>query len=177
MMLREWETFFFIVGSSAAALTGLQFVVIALGAQFRAVGDAEAVKAFGTPNIVHFCSVLTIAALITVPGHTPATLATPLAALGVGGVIYGITTAHRAGRQTGYKPVFEDWLWHVGCPITTYAALVVTAIAGYRHMTGALYFIAAIAMALLFIGIHNAWDSAVYISTRPASGDDDERKL
>jgi hypothetical protein len=166
VVLHEWETFFFIIGSSAAALTGLQFVVVALGADRRAVHDAEAVEAFGTPTIVHFCAVLTISALIVVPRHTAATLATALLLLGVAGVIYTIITARRAGRQQGYEPVLEDWLWHVGFPITAYATLFVTAVAAYRHAVGALYFVATSALALLFIGIHNAWDSAVYISTR-----------
>jgi len=165
-MLREWETFFFIVGSSAAALTGLQFVVIALGADRSTAGDKEAVEAFGTPNIVHFCAVLTIAALVTVPGHTPATLATSFAILGIGGMAYTIRTGLRARRQTRYEPVLEDWLWHVGFPFGDYTALFITGIVAYRHSGGALYFVAAIAMLLLFIGIHNAWDSAVYISTR-----------
>src|ERR1041385_6447474 len=112
-LLHQWETFFFIVGSAAAALTGLQFVVIALGAQVRLTGDPEAVEAFATPNIVHFCAVLTVSALITVPGHTPATLGTAFVLIGVFGVVYGIRVARRARRQTGYVPVFEDWLWHV----------------------------------------------------------------
>ena len=166
LVLHEWETFFFIVGSSAAALTGLQFVVIALGAQNRSLADASAVEAFGTPTIVHFCVVLTLAALVTIPGHTAGTLATALTALGLAGVIYGVVIARRTRRQTGYAPVLEDWLWHVGFPITAYAALFVTGLAAYRHAAGALYFVAAITLLLLFIGIHNAWDSAVYISTR-----------
>ena len=33
--LTEWETFYVIIGSSAAALTGLMFVVIALNAEAR----------------------------------------------------------------------------------------------------------------------------------------------
>jgi len=164
--LHEWETFYVIVGSSAAALTGLQFVVIALGADRRAVGDASAVEAFGTPNIVHFSAVLTLAALISMPGHSAATLATAFAVLGAAGVLYGITTARRAHRQTGYEPVFEDWLWHIGFPIASYAALLITGLAAYAHPVGALYFVALVALLLLFIGIHNAWDSAVYISTR-----------
>ena len=65
--LHNWETFYVIVGSAAAALTGLQFVVVVLGAEVEAVRDASAVAAFGTPTIVHFCLVLTIAALIVVP--------------------------------------------------------------------------------------------------------------
>jgi hypothetical protein len=34
------------------------------------------------------------------------------------------------------------------------------------HPTGALYYVAATAVMLLFIGIHNAWDTAVYIAAR-----------
>jgi len=166
LLLRDWQTFFFIVGSSAAALTGLQFVVIALGAQVRATHDPQAVEAFATPNIVHFCAVLTVSALITVPGHTPGTLGTAFVLVGMAGVAYGIRVARRARRQTGYVPVLEDWLWHAAFPITAYAALLVTGLTAYAHAAGALYFVAAIALLLLFVGIHNAWDSAVYMSTR-----------
>lgn len=164
--LHEWETFYVIVGSSAAALTGLQFVVIALGADRRAIGDAAAVEAFGTPTIVHFSTVLTIGALMSMPGHTAATLATAFAILGAAGVVYTFLVARRARRQTGYKPVLEDWLWHIGFPLIAYTALLITGLAAYGHPVGALYFVALVALLLLFIGIHNAWDSAVYISTR-----------
>ena len=54
--LTEWENFYVIVGSSAAALTGLQFVVIAVGAEVSETRDPEAVSAFGTPTVVHFCA-------------------------------------------------------------------------------------------------------------------------
>jgi hypothetical protein len=48
-----WENFYVIVGSSAAALTGLQFVVVVLGAEARSIRGPE-LGAFGTPTIVHF---------------------------------------------------------------------------------------------------------------------------
>lgn len=169
--LHDWETFYTVIGESAATLTGLQFVVIVLGAQRRTMRDVGAVEAFGTPNVVHFCAVLTISALVVMPGHTAATLASSFAVLGVAGVIYTIRTGRRAGRQTGYVPVFEDWLWHVGLPIVAYTVLFFTGIAAYSHVAGALYFVAGIAMLLLFIGIHNAWDSAVYISTHGSDGE------
>jgi len=165
MLLYRWETFYVIVGSSAAALTGLQFVVIALSAQGQKIGDASAVEAFGTPTIVHFCAVLTVAALMATPGQTPATLATCLTVLGVAGVLYTLFTALRARRQSAYEPVFEDWLWHVGLPFADYGVLLVTGIVAFRNPTGALYAVAAFSLLLLFVGIHNAWDSAVYIST------------
>jgi hypothetical protein len=53
--LAGWENFYVIVGSSAGALIGLQFVVMALVANLpRGPGAAQAGEAFATPNIVHF---------------------------------------------------------------------------------------------------------------------------
>jgi len=166
MRLHDWDNFYVIVGSSAAALTGLQFVVIALGAEVASLRDPTAVEAFGTPTIVHFCCVLTIGALVSVPGQTPFTLGSLFTFLGIAGVIYTIRTAHRAKLQSGYEPVLEDWLWHVAFPFGTYAALLITGASAFLYPAGALYFVAGVALSLLFIGIHNAWDSAVYISTR-----------
>jgi len=164
-MLREWESFYVIVGSSAAALTGLQFVVIALTAREHVVRDPQAVEAFGTPTIVHFCVVLTISGLMCVPRQTPFTLALCFTLLGLFGIALSLFTAHRTRRQTGYTPVMSDWLWHVGFPLVAYIALLATGVSARTHADGALYFVAAVALTLLFIGIHNAWDSAVYIST------------
>src|ERR1051326_9044385 len=126
MPLHEWDNFYVIVGSAAAALTGLQFVVVVLGAEVEAVRDAAAVEGFGTPTIVHFCVVLTIAALISVPGRTAVSLGSLLMLLGIGGVGYSIVTARRAKRQSNYEPVLDDWLWHVGLPFAAYAALLIT---------------------------------------------------
>src|SRR3989442_9977157 len=61
-----WENFYVIIGSSAAALTGLQFVVIVLGAEARSVRGPE-LGAFGTPTVVHFCAVLLVSAILSVP--------------------------------------------------------------------------------------------------------------
>jgi hypothetical protein len=52
--LAGWANFYVIVGSSAGALIGLQFVVISLIADMpMARGDAEAGDALATPTIVH----------------------------------------------------------------------------------------------------------------------------
>jgi len=53
-LLRSWTNFYVIVGSSAGALTGLQFVVIALISEARAAGSMSEPRAFGTPTVVHF---------------------------------------------------------------------------------------------------------------------------
>ncbi len=67
--LAPWESFYVIVGSSAGALTGLQFVVIALIAEAEAAASMLEVRAFGTPTVVHFCAVLFISAVLSAPWH------------------------------------------------------------------------------------------------------------
>ena len=57
-VLLPWANFYVIVGSSGAALTGLQFVVIALIAETTRRSNPDTIGVFGTPTIVHFCAVL-----------------------------------------------------------------------------------------------------------------------
>jgi hypothetical protein len=163
-----WESFYVIVGSSAAALTGLQFVVIALGAESRAGGTAE-VGAFGTPTVVHFCAVLLIAAIYSAPWSAISSAATLLGTLGLAGIVYVLIVTRRARRSTRYKPVLEDWLWHTVFPFGAYAAVLVGAIVLRRDALNAGFVIATAAIVLLFIGIHNAWDAVTYIATVAAS--------
>src|SRR6476619_5213635 len=88
--LAAWESFYVIVGSSGAALTGLQFVVIALIAEVRPRGSMREIAAFGTPTIVHFCAVLLISAILSAPWHSLGKVAFALGICGVVGIIYGV---------------------------------------------------------------------------------------
>jgi hypothetical protein len=164
-----WESFYVIVGSSAAALTGLQFVVMALVAdQQRTDGGTETIGAFGTPTVVHFCAVLLMSGILSAPWPSLRPPSWVLGVLGVLGVIYAVIVTLRARRQVGYKPVFEDWLFHSILPILSYGALLVAGAMMRRDSTDALFGIAAAALLLLFIGIHNAWDTVTYlVTTRP----------
>jgi len=67
--LTEWNSFYVIVGSSAGALIGLQFVVLTLIAERPRSGTAEAGAAFATPSVVHFGVVLLLSAVVSAPWH------------------------------------------------------------------------------------------------------------
>src|SRR5213083_2939093 len=156
-----WESFYVIIGSSAAALTGLQFVVVVLGAEARSIGPE--VGAFGTPTVVHFCAVLLISAILSVPWRAVSNAGLALGALGVGGIVYMLVVIKRARGQKGYAPVLEDWLWHCTFPFIAYVTLLVAALALGRDVGRWLLVIGTTALLLLFIGIHNAWDAVIYI--------------
>jgi len=82
--------------------------------------------------------------------------------IGAAGTIYSIIVARRVRRQTYYRPVFEDWSFHVLVPLAAYALLAVCAEAALFHTRGALFGVGAAALLLLFSGIHNAWDTVAY---------------
>jgi hypothetical protein len=114
--------------------------------------------------VVHFSVVLLIAAILSAPWQEVASAAVALGMVGAGGVIYAALTIRRARRQRGYEPVLEDWIWHAALPCVAYATLLIAATVTARHTAGALFTIGAVAMLLLLIGIHNAWDTVTYIT-------------
>jgi hypothetical protein len=159
----RWDSFYVIVGSSAAALTGLQFVVIALIVDVRRRSTTREIDAFATPTIVHFCAVLLVSAVMCAPWGSRASPGAMLALAGAAGAAYALVIGGRARRQTGYVPVIEDWLFHVVLPFTAYAVITVAALTLRSHTTGSLFAIASMTLLLLFIGIHNAWDAVTFI--------------
>jgi hypothetical protein len=164
--LVAWESFYVIVGSSAAALTGLQFVVMTLSAGMNTRGGETVTNAFSTPTIVHFCVVLFISAIVSAPWPALSSVGLVLGASGVAGLVYTLIVIQRTQRQTLYVPVFEDWLFHAVLPLIAYAALLVAAVFLWSYPTLSLFVIGGVALLLLFVGIHNAWDGAVYIALR-----------
>lgn len=167
-VLSPWESYYVIVGSSGAALTGLQFVVIALIAETRPRNlEGGGIAAFGTPTVVHFCVALFVAAVLSAPWRGLASVAVALGLCGAFGIGYSIVVTRRAGRQTGYRPVLEDWLWHSVFPLMSYATLLGAGMAFVRHPATALFPVAAAVLLLVFVGIHNAWDTVTFITLTP----------
>ena len=161
--LRAWETFYVIVGSSAGALTGLQFVVLTLIAEIGVVRGKESISAFGSPNVVHFCAALLASAIMSVPWPTLWYAGVAVAGCGLFGMIYSGIVLQRARRQSTYAPVLEDWIWHTILPAVAYAALFVAGITLERS-TVALFAVGGAVLLLVFIGIHNAWDTVMYVT-------------
>jgi hypothetical protein len=162
--LSGWVNFYVIVGSSAGALIGLQFVVLTLIAgRPRARGEAQAGAAFSTPSVVHFGVVLLLSAVISAPWDGINAVAVLCGGIGLGGVVYSVIVARRMRAQTAYKPVFEDWLFYVLLPLVAYAGLAGSALAARAVARTALFLVGAATLMLLFTGIRNAWDTITHL--------------
>ena len=160
-----WESFYVIVGSAGAALTGLQFVVIALVTEQRKRRTVEQINTFATPTIVHFGAVLILSSILSVPWRALSSAAIALDLIGGAGVAYTALVMHRVSHQSGYVMVLEDWLFHTGLPFVSYAAILAASLTLGYDRVDAEFGLAAAALLLLVIGIHNAWDTVTYIVT------------
>lgn len=162
-LLSRWESFYVIVGSSAGALIGLMFVVVTLGAE-RGRQSSQGFGAYATPTIIHFCAALLISATISAPWQVMSGVGWTLAVVGALALGYLAIVTGRAHRQTVYQPVWEDWIWHTIMPAIAYATLLVAGLLLVRAPMPCLFLIGATALLLLFIGIHNSWDTILFLA-------------
>jgi len=168
-VLAGWDNFYVIVGSAAAGLTGITFVVIALIRDQRSVRPSG-VRAYLSPTIVHFGGVLALAAYLSMPHQRLLTLSVGFIAGGVAGIVYGLFTAASLRRQShagDYVPVRDDWIWNVILPTFVYACLTLAGCLIWRETSQVLFAVALLSLLLLFIGIRNSWDIAVWMTTHP----------
>lgn len=163
-LLEGWDNFYVILGSAAAGLLGLTFVVIALLSDMRGA-HPSGLGGYITPTIIHFGTVLALSAFLSVPRQNTTSLSLGLGATGLGTLIYtGIIVTNMRRFASDYVPVLDDWLWHVILPALAYGALFAMAFFIWRQPQQSMYGVAASMTLLLFIGIHNAWDVAVSIT-------------
>src|SRR5438067_2125178 len=68
------------------------------------------------------------------------------------------------GLRAFLTPTIVHFGWNVALPALVYGGLLVMALLVWRKPLPALYGVAAASLLLLFIGIRNAWDLAVWMT-------------
>ena len=171
-----WDNYYYLVGSAAAGLIGLLFVVMTLTAGRERSGILRGATLYMTPTVVHFASVLSISALSLAPGL-------PVAARGIAVGIFalaGLAVAIRAcvgiarPRKSAEAPHWSDFWCYGAAPVALYLALAaVIAVSTTARPPWAPHALAGLLLALLLLGIRNAWDLVTWIApARPeAPGD------
>ena len=160
-----WANFYVITGSSAAALTGLMFVVVTLVAGGRSQTSREGFSVFSTPTVVHFCAAFLVSTVMSAPWRSLAQPAIILAIAGGIGVVYSIRVLYRIRKtQVDYNPDIEDWTWYIVLPALAYLTVAVSAFYILSQATNALFALAGATLLIIFIGIHNAWDVVTYLA-------------
>jgi hypothetical protein len=103
--LSDWQNYYMLMGTAAATMTGLMFVVITLIAGIDAHLSTlnAAVSAYNTPTVVHFGTVLPLAGLVSAPWQTFSSLSLLLGLLGLGMVLYSIIVMRRMLLLVGIR--------------------------------------------------------------------------
>jgi amino acid transporter len=173
-LLNNWQNFYMLIGTAAATLTGLMFVVTTLiaGIDAHLTTLNAAVSAFNTPTVVQFGAVLLLAGILSAPWQTLSSLSLLLGLVGLGLVFYSIVVLRRMRRVPHYQSTLEDWLWYMALPFLAHLLLIVAAFVLPGNPASALYMISAAMIVLLLTGIRNAWDMVTFLAVERAHSED-----
>ena len=177
-LLSSWQNFYMIMGTAAATLTGLMFVVTTLIAGIDAHLSTlnAAVSAYNTPTVVHFGTVLLLAGLLSAPWQTFSSLSVLLGLLGLGMVVYSIIVMRRMRRVPNYQSTLEDWSWYMAFPLLANLLLIVAAFILPKNTSSALYIVGSAMMLLLLVGIRNAWDMVTFLAVERAHSENKSKE-
>ena len=150
-----WEVFNLIVGATSGALIGLQFVASAIAAD----NDSGDEPATNSATVAHFSAALTVCSLCGVPWHSEVIPQALWTVAGSSGMLYMIHVAKRLFHPRVIRPTAEDIAFHLVYPLIAYMALFV---AGLVSLETGLFFSSFCALALMLVGIHNAYDAVMF---------------
>ena len=162
--LRDWHDFYILIATASATLIGLMFVAASIGASVFNPDREVPLRAFLTPTVVHFSVILVSCLASMAPSLANGSLGVPIVCIGV----VGIACACRAVINLRRRGIFlrkdlEDRFCYAIIPITTYLALIATGVILPMRPGLGLDMLAATLVALLLLGIHNAWDMTLWI--------------
>ena len=163
-MPEAWETYYLIVGSSAGALIGLLFVVITLSGEIDPARASIAQRTFMSPTVFHFVTVMIISCAAVVTTLPPAAMAL---AIGVPAIFGAVNSGGAFFRLASGKldaTHWTDYVYYGVLPAVGHLWLVVAAWMVWQGTGFAEYGVALGAMALLLLGIRDAWDLATWLT-------------
>ena len=171
-IFRGWDSFYVILGSAAAGLIGLLFVVVTLTASFEREKVLRAIDIYTTPVALHFALVLTTCAIAMVP-RLPLSAVTTLFGLCA---LVGLSSAVKSciGIRHGIpggEPLHWSDFWLYGVvPGILYLCLAGAAAGLLMRADWALLATAGTLLALLLTAIRNAWDLVTFMAPRVKDG-------
>lgn len=169
--LQPWHEFYFMLGTSAAALTGLMFVVVSINPENIGRRALAGLRGFVTPTMVFFTTTLIVSALLLVPNLPLRSLAVLLGISGVAGIAYLLWTRVYYHWRHGFPDQpptrdLEDFVFFVSLPFLCYALLLLAAAGLWLDKGYGAPALALSTLLLVLVGIHNAWDLIIWMAQR-----------
>ena len=166
-MFEGWGEFFLLVGSAAAVLIGLIFVVITLMQGRSRESVLAGSKLYMGPIVLGVSFWLALSAAALTPGITPPVFAAIAAVIAIWGLVRGLMSSVGIGRRTriGNENIHWTDLWFYGViPSAIYVAVGMVAVAFWRDLWWAKYGLGLAMIAGLLLAIRNEWDLITWIA-------------
>jgi hypothetical protein len=171
-MFEGWGDYFFMIGSSAAALIGLMFVVVTLTAGRDRHEVERGKQLYTSPIVWHLGVILVLSGLAITPVSGPKLFGAASGGLALLGIGIGLRSAIGITRRPGAPDAAGfDMFWYGLAPAIVYAGLAVAALGVLRQSTWGPATVAADLMALLLVSIHAEWDLVTFLA--PLAGPSD----
>lgn len=167
-MFDGWTNFFLLVGSAAAVLIGLIFVVISLMQGRSRSSVLAGSRLYMGPIVLGVSFWLALSAAALAPGITPPVFAVIAAVIAIWGFGRGVISTLGIGalRTSNDAPHWTD-VWYYGrLPSAVYLALAIAAIAIWRELWWAKDWLGTVITSGLLLGIRNEWDLITWITPR-----------
>lgn len=178
MSLEPWHDYFFMIGSSAAALIGLMFVVVTLTAGRDRNELERGKKLYTSPIVMHLAVVLVLSGGAIAPPLGADLFGISSAAVGVIGA--AICTRNAVGisrtRISGADNTSFDTWWYGVAPALVYAALAAGAAGLLATRAWGVDLVSAAILALLLVSIHAEWDLVTYLAPDAPTANENSRK-
>jgi hypothetical protein len=165
-MFNGWESYFTLLGTAAAGLIGLLFVVVTLTSGFDREKAQRGQSLYMTPTMLHFAVVLSACAMTLVPGLTPLRATALMAVATLVGFANTLWACHGIGAMAKGEnaPHWTDfWLYGVA-PSVIYAVLGAVCVGFALGAAWAVHGLAILLLGLLLLGIRNAWDLITWMA-------------
>ncbi len=167
-MFEHWDSFYLLIGSAAAALIGLLFIVATLTAGLDGEQSQRGARVYLTPTVFHLAVSLVVSAVALAPSLTAIGVGGSIAAVSALGLIYSVSVAGQIRRMSrgADAPHWTDFWFYGVLMAVTYLALEAGAISVWAAPASAPCVIGFVLLALLLLGIRNAWDLVTWIAPR-----------
>lgn len=171
-MFEGWDDYYLLVGTAAAALIGLLFVVVTLTTGRERSTIELGQRYYMTPIVADLGAIVLLCGAVMAPTLPEVAKGVLVTGAGVVGLIadlriaFGIRTLKLAEGTKGF-----DVTWYGLVPALISVAIAGAGLGVLMHATWAPLAVAAVLMTLLLVCVHNAWDLITYIAPQAGSAD------
>lgn len=164
-LIKEWETFYLMIGTAAATLIGLLFVAVSINIDSFHRRASTGLHHFAALTFNCFFYTLLMAILFLVPGLSPMALGLPLSSLSVLGLANMLIQKSRLQKAPSKRQT-RRIANRFNVPIICLAGLLIVSIGTIFQITLSLYSMIPIIIFLLASASQNAWALLVQIENK-----------